>query len=297
MAAAGVTASMRSGHRKPDLPLCDDERVKAASRIWDTFMLRDELDMLELRLRTLDGQVYRHVISESPVTHQGEPKPLHFMENLKRFSPWLDRITYVSVDPAELPEGADPPCLSPGPVLNMCPKAWEREYAQRNWLRKGMAGIEPGDIVLHGDVDEIPRLDGFRPSRRPRVFAQRNHIFAVDWLHPDPWPGTIAAPWRKVKSFQDLRALRGRLPQIPGGGWHFSWLGGLEGISRKNQSIAHGELAFRVDEANEVGRLYEQGWCPWDDVQMEAVTVDEAWPEWITSRECPRSWFRPQGAA
>jgi len=258
-------------------------------------MFRDELDLLECRLRTLDGKVHRHVIAESPVTFQGDPKPLHFMENLERFSPWLDRITYVSVDPDDLPAGKDPPCLSPGPVLNMCPKAWQREKIQRNCLRRGMAGIEPGDIVLFGDADEIPRLDDWRPSRRPRVFAQRNHIFAVDWQHPDVWHGTVAAPWRKVGTFQELRDQREQLPEVGNGGWHFSWLGGPEEIAAKAKTSSHGELAWR--SAEHAARMYSEGWCPWDeDTRLEAVTVDDSWPEWIARRKCPESWFRPGGS-
>ena len=44
-------------------------------------MFRDELDMLECRLRELEDVVYRHVLVEAPVTHRGDPKPLYYAEN------------------------------------------------------------------------------------------------------------------------------------------------------------------------------------------------------------------------
>ena len=58
----------------------------------DTFMMSDELDMLECRLTELEGVVDLFVIAEADVTHSGAPKPFHYADNVDRFARWADRI-------------------------------------------------------------------------------------------------------------------------------------------------------------------------------------------------------------
>ena len=67
-------------------------------RVFDAFTFSDELDLLEARLTELDSAVYRHVLVEAPVTFQGGPKPLHYLENRDRFAPWADKIIHVTAD-------------------------------------------------------------------------------------------------------------------------------------------------------------------------------------------------------
>lgn len=267
-------------------------------------MFRNELEMLKFRLEHLKDVVYRHVIVEADITFGGLPKPFYFAENRAEFKPWLNRIIHISVTAADLPKGIDPPCTSPEPRF-LSPKGWKREHAQREYCKRGLGGAKPEDVILHGDVDEIPSLGalgkvGDRKKKGPVVLRQRNHIFAVDWLHPDPWYGTIAIPYRKIRgdgkpfSFQELRSRRHKLPRVKGGGWHFSWLGGPDAIAAKVPGRAHQETSFMIEDANASGRLYEQGWCPWDDCQLTPVEVDGTWPGLIQDRKCPDLWFRPR---
>ena len=107
-------------------------------RVWDCIMLRDELEMLECRLRELDGKVHKTVLVESRTTHRGDPKPLHYMDNRERFAPWADRIIHITAD------------------LPMHPDPWVREHSQRDAALRGLADADPGDMVLIADVDEIP---------------------------------------------------------------------------------------------------------------------------------------------
>ena len=65
--------------------------------IYDCVPLFQELDLLELRLRELAPVVDRFVIVEANKTHSGKDKPLHFMEQQRRFAPWLNKIIYVAV--------------------------------------------------------------------------------------------------------------------------------------------------------------------------------------------------------
>ena len=190
------------------------------TRIWDTFMVGNDLDQLECRLVELDASaIWRHVVVESPQTHQGSPKPLWFAEHKERFAPWADRIVHV-ITP-DLPDDPNP---------------WVRENTQREYVTLGLAqaGAGPDDVILHGDVDEIPRAEAVTAAAVGRVFAGPQYIFAVDWLDPrGEWPGTVAMYGQDIGTFSDMRIHRDIFPRMPGTGWHLTWLGGPAAISRK----------------------------------------------------------------
>jgi hypothetical protein len=273
-------------------------RAQVKPRVWDCFPFAGELDMLELRLGHLDGDVYRHVITEATVTYAGMPKPLAFADNRARFSAWLDKIVYLPLDPDELPSGIDLPCSAPEPARGLCEKAWGREQVQRDAAWRGLTGCEAGDLVLCGDADEIPDtsvLAALRkePTAAPVALEMRHHLFAADWEHPKPDLCTVAVRRGMLRGFSELRR-RPKIAVLPGAGHHFSWLGGPAAIDAKNAAHAHQELAWKIGDANRAGRLYEQGWCPWDDTQLSAAEVDASYPEAIRKRQCPEIWFRPR---
>jgi beta-1,4-mannosyl-glycoprotein beta-1,4-N-acetylglucosaminyltransferase len=166
--------------------------------IVDTFPINNELDMLEMRLETMAPAVDYFIAVEADVDHQDHPKPFHITDNLDRFEKWADKL--IVVQAKGLPTNDDDP------------DPWARELAQREYVLDGLRdipGVDEDTIVLHGDVDEICRplyVRNVRPKfpARPTLlvdktvdlgfvsFDQRLHCFAVDWLHPDPWGGTVA---------------------------------------------------------------------------------------------------------
>ena len=160
-------------------------------RLVDTVLFHDELDMLECRLVEIGDLVDYVVIVEADVTFRGEPKPLWFAEHRDRFHHWADRIVHLVIDDL--------------PGLDVEPDPWVREDAQRDRTLRALADLDLAahDIVLHGDVDEIPRrfhLRNVRPAGNMVVFGMRMHCFAVDWQHPVMWQGTVAATIRTLAS-------------------------------------------------------------------------------------------------
>jgi glycosyl transferase family 17 len=247
-------------------------------RVWDAFLFCDELDLLECRLTELDDAVYRHVLVEAPFTHQGDPKPLHYQDNRDRFAPWADKIIHVVAD---LPGGT--------------PK--ERENAQREAAWKGLEAYRPGDILLHGDVDEIPRADICQDMEN-RVTAMRLHILAVNLLDPGWWPGMTGAAGRvRLNSMRDGRFAVPRKDVIYDGGWHFSWLGGPEAIRSKVRSFMHPEMRARVDTTGpEV--MYRDRINPREEEGSRTLLltdIDGSWPRYMRERRGPKSWYWPGG--
>lgn len=252
-------------------------------RRFDCFMFGTEFDILECRLTELqDVPGLTHVIVEADVTHgHNTPKPYlltEAMEETDRFDRWADRIHIVRA--TGLPEEHD---------------AWSREHAQREWFREGLTELnaQPDDIVMQSDADEIPTVLAatFVNPRGFVVFEQRLHCFAVDWLHPEPWRGTVAGRYGDIKSFAAMRDARLTAPIVlPEAGWHCSWLGGEEVADRKMRSFCHPEI--EPQWTGKLGNCWRTGMHV-DGTQQSPVTVDESWPRWIVEGNAPESWYRP----
>ena len=250
--------------------------------IIDTFPFRDELDILECRLvelETVPGLV--HVIVEADVTHGGNtPRDYVYPDHRERFAAWSERIVYVQA--SGLPDAPD---------------AWSREHAQREWCWRGLEQVDaqPDDVVLHGDVDEIPSplaAEYVRPRGFVR-FRQRLCCFAVDWEHPEPWWGTVAGRVGGIESFAAMRDARCHyLPELPDAGWHLSWLGGQAAATAKYDAFCH---ATDLDAKwrGRLGECYDTG-LHVDGTRLVGVDVDDTWPRWIKEHRCPVSWFRPR---
>jgi hypothetical protein len=259
----------------------------------DTFPFNNEMDLLQCRLEEMAPAVDFFVAVEADVDHQDHPKPYHLTENLDRFAPWSEKLIVVRA--SGLPTHADDP------------DPWARELAQREYLFEGLQQINQrhelskDDIVLHGDVDEICRAlhtRNVRPRGRFVTFEQRLHCFAVDWLHPDPWGGTVAATladFARLGStpFQKLRNTRNANEVLPDSGWHLSWLGGKEAALKKLGSFCHPEIADRT-LVGLTSDLYLREGFHVDGRRMTPVDVNEEWPAFIRERRCPSEWFRPR---
>jgi hypothetical protein len=259
----------------------------------DTFMINNECEMLECRLETMDPAVDFFIAVEADVDHQDHPKPYHITENLDRFAAWSDKLIVIRA--TGLPTHA----FDPDP--------WARELAQREYAFEGLKQINnlrpigESDIILHGDVDEICRpihVKNVRPRDSFVSFEQSLHCFAVDWLHPDAWGGTVAATTRQLMSlgkwpFQKLRNTRNANQSLPQSGWHLSWLGGRDAALKKLGSFCHPEIAERT-LVGLTSDLYLREGFHVDGRRMTPVDVDDTWPAYIFERRCPSEWFRPR---
>lgn len=231
-------------------------------RIFDCFPFFNELDLLQVRLETMDPVVDFFVIAESPVTYRGEPKPMHFLENRDRFGKFLHKIRHVSVDDIPRQTGFH--------------ENWERETHQRGALERGLHDGRDDDIVMMSDLDEIPRpekiLQAVRAGKGLRIFKMRFFAYFAN-CEPHPgnwwWNGTGMSEYRLARGrFESiLRKLPTRLMPGPGyglrkrisiqlriifrcrlrgipvtfireGGHHFSWLGGARAVLRKRGAIS-----------------------------------------------------------
>jgi hypothetical protein len=256
-------------------------------RVYDCFPFAGtdtELLLLECRLEELYEAVDRFVIVEAHVDHQDHPKPLRYRENEERYARWADKVFYQVADRL--------------PTLDDDPGSWAREHAQREWFGVALRtlGVENDDVVLQSDLDEIPTAlcaRNVRPQGRSMVgFKQRGHFWAVDWLYPPGWNGTVAARAGAIGTFSGMRDTRNFAVPLPNAGWHFSWLGGVEAAKRKVGSFCHPEVEDRI--LGDPERFWRDG-VHIDFVKMTPCEVDRTYPVWMQDpANVPLSWYRPR---
>ena len=214
-------------------------------KIIDTFTFFNELELLEFRLRLLDGYVDHFVIAESNLTHAGDPKPLYFRDNKERFSKWKNKITHIVVEQSAAGlEFRQNDNYDPGAA------SWKLENEQRNALHRAQELGGDDDIFLVGDLDELPDprvLKKLNSIIEPVAFSMLFHYYFMNCQNIGKerwWNGTIACRGRdwKASSPQFFRDQRNELSRTRKAGWHFSYLGGLEKIRQKIRSFAHTEF-------------------------------------------------------
>jgi hypothetical protein len=111
-------------------------------RVVDAFPFFDEADLLLVRLRELYDVVDRFVVCESTMTHMGAVNPAPRLNlSSPAFSPFSAKLLHVVVTP-------------------IGDEQWSREHNVRNQcgdVAVRLHGFGPADLVIHSDVDEIPR--------------------------------------------------------------------------------------------------------------------------------------------
>ena len=155
------------------------------------------------------------------------------------------------------------------------------------------------------DVDEIPHPDGIKRAVQliqngasTVSFLHPFHSMAVDWKHPDKIHGLVATTLqyaRQQESFMTIRDRRMTPPTIDNyeAGWHFTWLGGEELITRKAASFSHTEEYIQTYIKNMGDKLFTEGHHVLGE-KLIPIDVDETFPKYIKERRCPENWFRPR---
>ena len=195
--------------------------------IIDTCTFDGEWDILELRLRILEGYVDHFIVVEGNKTHSGNPRPQTNID-LDRFK-WIeDKLHFYRA------------------TLNAA-TAWGRENEQRNAILSMLVVVPEDTLMILSDVDEIPSHLAINYARGesilPRVCHQSFFYYNMHNLRIETWCGSIFSTLKQMREItpQGLRDKRCSWPGIPEGGWHFSYFGGRDRIRQKLVSFAHQE--------------------------------------------------------
>ena len=292
-----------------------------STMIYDAFLFFNELELLELRLHELDEVVDRFVIVEATTTFTNRPKPLHFADNRERFAAFAHKIIHVVVE--------DSPHT---------PNAWAIEDFQRGCIGRGFARCASDDLVMVSDVDEIPRPEKVRQAaaalpfrngplaaawhallrRRPvarllrrlykkkghpylRMFEQTVYAYYINCRSDQSaWYGTRMMRYRDYIDAIETRRWKGAI--VADGGWHFTYMGGVDRIREKLNSFSHQE--FNTPAITDPQRLEALVGGGQDILGLgltyRFVPVDESFPRYL--RKHPEKfahWLgaKPEGAS
>ncbi len=235
----------------------------AGGQVWDCFYFNNELDLLEFRLTELDPVVDRFVIVEGDRTYDGTERVLEFARNRDRFARFESKIVNIV---AKLPEhGMTRP---------------ERESVQHAALRPVVESAGPRDLLLIGDVDEIPfcevvpkLLDNVRAPLRLELSWS---LYKANWILPRRFlEGPFACRLEHL-SDRGVRSLLGesmgyeanyRELVLPNAGRHISYLGDPQKIRTKFDSSAEyaydnvrGRTIDHLENLTNYGVHYEGRW-------------------------------------
>lgn len=270
--------------------------------IVDAFLYAGELEMLELRLRTLAAVVDVFVPVVCALTHQGE---------LTDWSAW------------QWPRGQGIPAphgpytvysdlLPDGERGGVGTRYYQRiERLHRDGVVKAVRAVtsNPTALVMVSDVDEIPDPDCVAEleslldlsehvsGRHWLTLEQRFHSTALDLLHPQqPWLGTCVSrlPHLRPQAMRDARGDASQCEQVSEGGWHLSWFGDDETRARKLDTFSHAELRGRFDpRAARSSRTHSNG-EPLEQLTLAEIAV-LSWPAPLVDGTFvpPASWWAP----
>lgn len=256
-------------------------------KVYDCILFYNELDLLELHLAELENVVDYFVIVEGSETFAKQPKPMFYLENKERYARWADKIIHVVVD--DLPDTGN---------------RWDCERHSFNASMRGLVDADDEDIVIIAPVDEIPRAEAVENyltllnssdqwADEVLCFEQVFYWYYVNCevvSHENPWAGPPIGPKCLIEAFTPDGVIRRRqmgMGRIPNGGWHFSYLGGPEGIRQKLESFSHSE--FDTDEYKDPEKLRQHLEDGTDilgrGAQFKFVELDDTFPQYLLDHQ------------
>lgn len=262
-------------------------------KIVDSFMFHNEFDILEMRLSILYDHVDRFVIVEGNHTHSGMYKGFQLEEQMDRYKPWADKITYVKADGGTSSH------------------AWDNEHWQRDQMSQGWTDLGENDVILVTDCDEIVRpeaIDFIRATNygcymlmMPAFYFKLNYLDTKPDWHYKAW-GRAFRGYQTRGSHMRFQEWVPDRPTIKlhHAGWHWGWLGDDEFVKNKMRSFAHQEwnradlldgvnIEKHIAEGRDHVRPENQTWFP--------VKMDDYFPKHILeNKEKYSKYILPDGA-
>jgi len=244
--------------------------------VYDVFPFFNELDLLEVRMEILDPYVDYFVIGECNKTFQGNDKPFHYLENKERFKKFEHKIIHNKFIDDKGTEWTN----------------WDRDVNHKNVIAEALTGCNDDDIILISDLDEIPNLEGvpldsfYKPDQLFHMM-QKMYYYYIDLLQDGSeknWFGTKVCSYSYFKEtcIDEIRNAKGEGTQIPNGGWHFTFLGGVDKVIEKIESWGHKEfnnpqIKSRVAEniANGKDIFFRS------NSNLVQVQIDETYPKYL----------------
>jgi beta-1,4-mannosyl-glycoprotein beta-1,4-N-acetylglucosaminyltransferase len=270
------------------------------SKIYDCFNFFNELDILEIRLNTLYDHVDYFVIVESNVKHNGEYKNFFLEENRERFEKFYDKIISYKIfdtphdfinidktDDVELNKVYDYIKIQTNRFNRWTQPDYGRDFFQKESVRRPLINCEDDDIIIFSDADEIPNpviIKNLREKSINKIIGlkQNMYYYYLNILKEKDWIGSKILPYKILKniSLNEVRGDNSLCELIEDGGWHFSFMGGIDMVKNKILSYSARDM---VNERvlNNIENNMINNIDPFFRHNLIEVEIDSTYPEYL----------------
>lgn len=238
--------------------------------IFDCFLYNGELECLNIRMNELQDLDVCHVIVQANKTFTGKDKDILYFIHGKE-----DKDKYIYV--TDMPEGDD---------------CWEREKYQRNAIMRGLTDAKDDDLIIISDADEIVFAHSvleYTPEMGVAAFVMNKTGYWLNCVEGyQSWKIAKILTYKMLKeSSPDEVRNAGQETLIENAGWHYSYLGGVEGIKNKLESFSHqdantNELKSKLSYKIETGQSL---WSDKPDDLWQFVPIDSSFPKYIQEHQ------------
>ena len=237
--------------------------------VYDCCIINSEIDLLKMRMEILEPYVDFFVVSEINKTFRGNDKEYQLFPRLDEFKNYKDKIVYVNSNcvpkwdgPGDWSiEAHQRNCIAKGLIsckandlvmisdVDEIPdpdilRSPEKYYLHGKWdstlrnnkkcLMKVAAslGLKSALLLSIGKLNLQNALE-----KTPVVIRMKNHYYYMNCKSNGWIPGTVICKYKNLPFPQVARTTRYDMPYLYDAGWHFSYLGGLDSIKKKLNTI------------------------------------------------------------
>jgi beta-1,4-mannosyl-glycoprotein beta-1,4-N-acetylglucosaminyltransferase len=222
--------------------------------VYCAFQFFNEFEILKLKMEELWDVVDYFIVSESDHTHSGLPKEFNFLTNYGYFSKYHKKIIWQGImntpsDYNNLKYNSDHiyngiiDKLNNQTHWNKSVESYGRDSFEKESLIRPLTNCKDYDIIILGDCDEIPKaktlkeiIDNFESDK---IYHMQHDFYwyYMNILKDESWYGNIVCSYKTFKenSFCEMRQNKQGI-FIDSGGWHFTYMGGVDKIKKKIES-------------------------------------------------------------
>ena len=242
-------------------------------KIYDCFTFFNEEELLELRLQMLSPYLDYFILVESNITFRGNLKPFYFNPDDTRFKPYINKIIHLKYE--NVPQKTKPNDYSLEiQQRNYISEGLKKLNCQDNDLviisdldeipnPMILKQLKTNTLFSKDNLLKLHRIFRKRKSKLPAYlkylqllvkhnqnasildilnitplgFSQKHFYYYINNLYTDKWWGSVISLYKNMQTPQALRDIRRHLPVLNNGGYHSSYMGGLDSIIKKQNSI------------------------------------------------------------
>jgi len=198
----------------------------------DVITYNGEKDLFDIRYNVLKDCVDEFIVVEFDKTFSGKDKPYYFEEIKDRY----DKVRFCKVGEEVYGKYRDLAISSPNTEYGRGAEHWIREFCQKESIKDCLTHLKDEDIVFIGDCDEIWAITEDL-IKTPAKLKLRVYSYYLSNRSSEEFWGTLMSEYFYIKNYSlnYLRTSAGRVQSWGGGyqGWHFTSMGGVDGVKKK----------------------------------------------------------------